>query len=383
MKSTSPAKFFTFLCDALLVLILNASQAFAQEPAQSLEVQPVKTVVGRTLAIVNNEPIFSSELDREADPFIERFKKTAPDKEQTPEKMASLKKEILDRLIEEKLLLQEARNKKIRVTKVEIEKGIGQFKEPFSADAQGKTRQPAQVERAFQDQLIKEGMSQDQFNRRVEEQLMKVKLIEQDVKAKVEMPKDEETQKFFEKIQKKIAGKPVETSGPDEETDLVQISKYLERMTGEQVRIRHILMRSVRSDLPEQRAKARKKLDDILARIRNGEDFAFLAKKFTDDPMSKERGGDLGFIAKGDMGLPEIDAAAFKMKEGDVSGVLETEIGFDVIKLIEKKAPHPLEYDEISNDLKNYIAQRNFTQKLEKYLKDLRVKASVKVNPID
>ena len=339
--------------------------------------------MGRTVAIINNEPIFASEFEKESDPLIERYKKTSPEKEQTSEKVANLKKEILDRLIEEKLLSQEAKNKKIRVTRVEIERGIAQFKEPFLLDDQGKPRAAGQVERAFQDQLLKEGMTQDQFNKRVEEQIMKVKLIEQEVKSKVEMPKEEEVQKFFSRIQDKMTGKPVQTMSTEEESDLTQISKYLERMTGEQVRIRHILIRSSKKDSPASRAEARKKLEDVLQRIKSGEDFAFLAKKFTDDPLSRERGGDLGFVAKGDMGLPEIDAAIFKMKEGEISGIIETEIGFHLVKMIEKKVKHPLEYEDVSSDLKNYLAQKTFTQKLEKYLKDLRVKASIKVNSID
>lgn len=340
-------------------------------------------VVGRAIAIVNNEPIFSNELEREADPFIERYKKSAPEKEQTKEKITDLKKEILNRLIEEKLLFQEAKNKKIRVTKVDIERGIEQFKEPFGVDAQGKARSASEIDKKFQEQLVKEGMTQDQFNKRVEDQIMKVKLIEQEVKSKVALPTEEETKKFFEKIQNKISGKSVETVSADEESDITQVSKYLERMTGEQVRIRHILIRSPKNESAELRAEAKKKLEGILQRIKNGEDFAFLAKKFTEDPLSRERGGDLGFIAKGDLGLPEIDAVIFKMKEGEFSAVIETEIGYHLVKLIEKKAPHPLEYEDISEDLKNLIAQRTFNQKLEKYLKDLRAKANIKVNPID
>ena len=80
------------------------------------------------------------------------------------------------------------------------------------------------------------------------------------------------------------------------------------------------------------------------------------------------------------MGLPEVDQVVFKMKEGDVSAVIETEIGMHVVKLIEKKAPHPVEYEDIKEDLRNYLAQRNYTQRLEKYLKDLRAKANIKVN---
>lgn len=341
------------------------------------------TVVGRTIAIVNNEPIFATELERESEPFIERYKKTAPEKDQTKEKISELKKEILDRLIEEKLLFQEAKNKKIRVSKAEIERGIEQFKEPFSVDAQGKPRAPIEIDRKFQEQLAQEGMTQDQFNKRVEEQIVKVKLIEQEVKSKVTMPSEEEAKKFFEKIQKKISGKPVETVSVEEETELMQVAKYLERMTGEQMRVRHILLRAPQSSSESARVEAKKKLEAVLQRIKSGEDFAFLAKKFTDDPLSRERGGDLGFVAKGDLGLPEIDAVIFNLKEGELSGLIETEIGFHLVKVIEKKAPHPLEFEDVSEDLKNLIAQRTFSQKLEKYLKDLRAKANIKVNPIE
>ncbi len=367
---------------AVFALTLAFAPRLRAEPAAEASAAAQKTV-GKTVAVVNNEPIFMDELEKESEPFIARFKKTAPEKDQTPEKLTNLKKEILDRLIEEKLLLQEARNKKFRVTKVEIERGIEQFKEPFMADEAGKPRTPIQAEKAFQEQLAKEGLTQDQFNKRVEEQLMKVRLIEMDVKSKVEMPKDEEVKRYYDKIKNKMAGKPVATVSPEEEADLAQISKYLERMTGEQARIRHILARAKKGDAAE-RAGARKNIESVQQKLKAGEDFAFLAKKYSDDPLSKDRGGDLGFVAKSDMGLPEIDAFVFgNIKEGDTSGIIETEIGYHLVKLVEKKLPHPLEFDDIGEDLKNYVAQRNFTQKLESYLKGLRAKANVKVNPIN
>ncbi len=365
---------------AAFLIAFSAFPSLAEDTAGTAA--PVKSGA-KTAAVVNNEPIFASELESESAPFIERYMKTAPEKERTPEKVAALRKEILDRIIEERLLLQESKAKKLKVLKSEIERGVEQFKEPFQVDEKGKPRTPAQIEKAFQDQLLKEGLTQDDFNRRVEEQALKMKLIEQEVKSKVELPKDPEVKEFFQKIQDKIAGKPVATATKEEEADLAQISKYLQRMVGEQVRIRHILVRSAKTASLSEKTEAKKKIDGISVRVKNGEDFAFLAKKFTDDPLSRERGGDLGFVAKGDMGLPEIDAAVFKLKEGDVTPVIETEIGYHIVKVVEKKAPHPLEYDEVSEDLKNFMAQRVFTQKLEKYLKDLRAKASVKVNSID
>lgn len=366
-----------------LVLAICLSTIFSEMTRSIPVFSQTASTVGKTVAIINNEPIFAEDLEREAEPFLERFKKTAPEKEQTPEKVIELKKEILDRLIEEKLLMQEAKNKKLRVSKVELERGIAQFKEPFGIDERGNMRNPADVEKKFQEQLLKEGMTQDQFNKRVEEQLLKVKLIEQEVRSKITPPTEAEAQKFFEKIQKKMAGKPVEGLTVAEEEDLTQLAKYLERLTGEQVRIRWIVIRSQKKDAQEKRMEAKKKMEEILARIKKGEDFAFLARKFTEDPLSKERGGDLGFVAKGDLGLPEVDAVIFKMKEGEVTPILETDIGFHLVKVIEKKLSHPLEYEDISEDLKNWMAQKSFSQKLEKYLKDLRAKANIKVNPIE
>ena len=203
------------------IILFFSGKSFAEEKSfPQLGVTTGSQVVGKTAAIVNNEPIFLDEFEKETIPFIDRYKKTVPEKEQSEEKISELKKEILNRLIEEKLLLQESKNRKIKINKVEIERGVEQFKEPFHLDEQGKPRTPAQVEKSFQDQLIKEGMTQEQFTHRVEEQLMKVKLIDLDIRSKVVLPKDEEVKKFFEKIQNKMAGKTGIAASAEEENDL-------------------------------------------------------------------------------------------------------------------------------------------------------------------
>ncbi len=347
-----------------------------------LGVQTASKVVGKTVAVINNEPIFLDDLERESYPFIEHYKRTAPEGELTEEKLFALKNKILDRLIEEKLLLQESKTKKLKVTKPEVERGIDQFKEPFYVDEAGQPIDKKEAEKKFQEQLTKEGLSSDQFKARVEEQLMKVKLIDIEVRSKVTPPKEEDAKKLFKKIQKKMAGETIEVISPEEENDISQLSKYLQRLTGEQVRVRHILVRSKKSEDPAKRGESKKKLEGILQRIKNGEDFAFLAEKHSDEPVSKARGGDLGFISKGDIGIEAMDQVIFKMKEGEISPIVETDFGFHIVKLVERKAPHTLDYEDVADDLKNYLAQKSFTGKLEKYLKDLRSKASITVHPI-
>lgn len=359
-------------------LILSPLCVHAENPAPAKDPTSPK-VVSRTIAIVNNEPIFEDEFEKESEPIIDRYKKTAPEEERTPEKLATLKKEILNRIIEEKLLLQESKNKKIRASKVEIERELAQFKQPFIMDAEGKERLPNQIEKAFQEQLAKEGLTQEQFNKRIEEQIMKVRLIDMEVKSKVQLPADDEAKKLFEKIQNKIAGKPVESLSQEDSQDLDQIVKFFQRMSGEQVHVRHILVRAGMKDSASVKSEARKKLEGILQRVKKGEDFAFLAKKYSEDPVTRDRGGDLGLVAKGDLGLASLDQVIFKMGEGQVSGIVESEIGYHILKVIEKKAPHAIEYQDVSDDLKNYIARKNFTQKLEKYIKELRSKANITI----
>lgn len=105
----------------------------------------------------------------------------------------------------------------------------------------------------------------------------------------------------------------------------------------ERVHAEHILVKLASDATPAADAAARKKAEDILARAKKGEDFAGLAKQFSDDTSNKDRGGDLGFFARGAMVKPFEDAA-FSMSPGEIRGPVKTSFGYHVIKLIEKQA---------------------------------------------
>ncbi len=103
----------------------------------------------------------------------------------------------------------------------------------------------------------------------------------------------------------------------------------------EEVRARHILI-ELRPDADEQaRAAARKKAEDVLAKVKQGGDFAALAKEFSDDPGSASKGGDLGLFGRGKM-VPQFDDAAFALASGQLSEVVESPFGFHIIKVDEK-----------------------------------------------
>jgi parvulin-like peptidyl-prolyl isomerase len=106
------------------------------------------------------------------------------------------------------------------------------------------------------------------------------------------------------------------------------IEKY---STPEQVQARHILI-SPTGTGPEADAAARRKAEDLLRRVRAGEDFAVLANQYSDDPPTRNQGGDLGYFSRGAM-LEPVERAAFALKAGEVSEVVKSEVGYHVIKV--------------------------------------------------
>lgn len=326
-------------------------------------------VVDKTLAIVNGEAIMYSEYQKTADPVIEQYKQAAPAAEQTPEKLKEFKQKLLDQMIDDKVLKQEAKNRKIKVTKRETEEGIAQVKKRFPSDAE------------FQAELKKENLTMAQFEKRIEEQMSVMKLIEQEIKAKTPPPTDQEVRAYFDQIQSKMNGKDLGLDKKDEE-EIGNLAKYLSRSTAEQVRARHILVAVDKNASMNDKAEALKKIKKVQQELKSGGDFEELAKKYSDDPGSKNRGGDLGFFSKGDM-VPEFEKAAFSLGVGEVSEPVQTDFGYHIIKVEEKRAARKLTYDDVKNDLKELLYQKNAQKRYEAWLKDLRAKANIKVNPIE
>ncbi|MFN8543812.1 MAG: peptidylprolyl isomerase [Candidatus Binatia bacterium] len=124
----------------------------------------------------------------------------------------------------------------------------------------------------------------------------------------------------------------------------------------EQVRARHILVKVAPTATDATRAEAKKKAEELLAKVQAGADFADLAKKSSDDPGSAAKGGDLGFFPRGRM-VPGFDTVAFALDPGKVSDVVETPFGFHVIKVEEHRqgGAKPLEAvrDEILKALRD------------------------------
>ena len=150
--------------------------------------------------------------------------------------------------------------------------------------------------------------------------------------------------------------------------------------TPEMVKAQHILIKVDKSASEEDKKQARKKAEDILDKIKAGEDFAKLASEFSDDPGSKSKGGELGFFARGRM-VKSFEDAAFALKPGEVSGIVESPFGYHIIKVEERNdagvEPYDTAKDKIKQKLVQERAKTTVTEFIDKTMKD----ANVEIHP--
>lgn len=144
-----------------------------------------------------------------------------------------------------------------------------------------------------------------------------------------------------------------------------ELNAYL-RLRSEQVNVRHIL-------LPGE-AEAR----SVLEKLGRGESFEKLAKLYSLDPGSKDRGGELGFFSRGQTNSP-FEEAAFKLQPGQVAGPIKTEYGYHVIKMVARRQLQMKDLEVIRDRARDSLQEEKQKQALNKLLDDLRKKARVKI----
>ena len=137
--------------------------------------------------------------------------------------------------------------------------------------------------------------------------------------------------------------------------------------TPESVHVRHILIKVDKDASEEDKQKAREKAEDLLAKIKAGEDFEKVASEFSDDTTTKSKGGDLGFITKGRV-VKQFEDAAFALKPGEVSGVIETAFGYHIIKVDEKKDESIEPYETAKESIKQKLLKERLKSEVPQYI---------------
>jgi len=150
----------------------------------------------------------------------------------------------------------------------------------------------------------------------------------------------------------------------------------------EMVRASHILLMTTdpvtHAELTEdQKAAKRKEMEGLLKRARAGEDFAKLANEYSEDPGSKDKGGEYKF-PRGQM-VPEFEAAAFSLSTNQVSDIITTRYGYHIIKLSEKIPAHKIEFAKAASDIKDGLTQQALQKQFPDYIAKLKKEAGVEI----
>ncbi len=348
--------------------------------ALSLNIQA--KVMESSVATVNGKPILASEYDSYLESVVEQYQATAPQILERPYAKDILGKEVLKDLISKELVYQAAQEAKITVKDSELEEGLAEIKSRFIIDEKTGKEDPKGAEKRFTEALKKQGMSLKSYRTKLSKEIASRKLLEQELKKTITPVEEADAKALYDEVQavlknntKKI--KEMEKANPQHLQEVQAIAAKLKQLSSEQVRIGHIYLATTKDMSAADVAKKAELAKKIKKEIDAGMDFSTAVKNYTEDKQALAAGGDM-ILIKG-IAPKEIDAKAFSLAVGKVSDPIKTDVGYHIIKIKEKRAERAIPYEEIKNDLGQYLVQTRILEAQVNYLGGLADKADIKI----
>ncbi len=296
-----------------------------------------EAVVDRIVAVVNQDIITLSELEKWKGPFVAEIK--AEDRLEKQEKTQEVLRKLLDRLVEEKLIDQEVKRIGIKLTGKEVEAAVDEIRQKNNLS-------PQQFERA----LAAEGMNLEAFKKQLEKQILRMKMVGLMMKTETK-PGEKELREFYQKNVYRYQG-------------------------SDTYRPAHILFYVPKEASPEDVQAIRKKCQVVLDKIKKGEDFGEMAVLYSEDTSAKDR-GDLGFFKKGEL-IPAFEREALRLKVGEMSGVVRTDFGFHIIKLLDRKGG-TLSFEEVRAKVESDYSESENEKSYKQVISTLKEKAVIEI----
>jgi peptidyl-prolyl cis-trans isomerase C len=320
----------------LAVALATAGVGCSKKGGDADSLAAAKRAAENILVRVNGKAVSQLEMQRQADMLLEQLRHYA-DSAQVASMMPTIRQQALDNAIN-RILLEEAVQKLgITTDKAAIDGKIESYRKNFVS------------EEAFQASLAKQGLSADKLPGEVELALRAEELFRQRTAA-VPPASDAEIREFYN-------NNPERFQQP------------------ERVRASHILIKTDANDSEAVKAEKRKKIEDILASVKKGADFASQARAHSECP-SKEQGGDLGYFERGSM-VPEFEAVAFALKTGQLSGIVETQFGYHIIKVADHAKPAATPFEETKQQLSAYLSDQKRNEAIGSFFDSLRTAAKI------
>ena len=251
-----------------------------------------------------------------------------------------LRREAMDLLIEQVLVAQQAEKAGVRADAAAVDEALSGLREAFDSDE------------AFEMKLKEDGFTPDSLRKHLGRMMA--------------------AQQYLDGIREKSA-----------EVTEKDLKRYYEDNTErltlpEQVRVRHILITWKPLGKQDDRAFIRESMQPILKRARAGEDFAALAREFSDDFATKQMGGDTGFFHRGQM-APAFEEVAFALEPGEISDIVETSFGVHIIKLEQRQEEELLAYDDIHDQLRDHVRQEKAEAAVRAEIDRLQAAADIEI----
>ena len=293
---------------------------------------------GKVVAKVGGNSITMQDVQRQEGMLIQQLQGYA-DSAQIASMKATIRKQAVDNAIN-RILLEGALVKAgAKADKKTLGERMDYFRKNFVSDE------------AYNADLAKRGMTADQFRREIEIGILAEELFNKRT-ASIKPVSEQDVRAFYENNEERF-------------------------VQPERVKASHILLTVNKDDSDAIRAQKKAEAQRILGELKKGADFAEMARKFSDCP-SKQQGGDLGYFERGRM-VPEFEKVAYGLKTGQMSGIVETQFGYHIIKTTEHTAASTAPFDEAKQNIMQYLTEQKKQQALMTYFDSLRGASNVQI----
>lgn len=325
----------TLLLKGFVVAVLVGCGTFTQAAESNKGTAPAAApaeAVQGPIARVNGLPIDAIELRRARKVMLRG--QTVP-----AEQQAAVDKQALEQLLSAELLYQAAAKLDVKDLDKQVDEKLAQGKARFGSEQE--------FAKAIKDLEMDEKALRD-YTRR---DLLISNFVESTIVSKIKVS-EEDARKFYDQ-------------NPDKFT------------RSESVKASHILIGVEPTASAEEKKTAREKAEKLRKELDGGADFAALAKGNSSCPSSQQ-GGDLGFFGKGQM-VPPFETAAFALKPGEISDVVETQFGYHIIKLTEKKAAETVTFKEAQTRIEEYLKGQKVNSAVGDYVTEAKKSAKIEI----
>ena len=296
-------------------------------------------VVEKVAAVVGSNIILASEVEEKATPLMTDVARIT-DAGKRSARATALRREVLDRLIDDELISGQAGELRLSITPEQVDASIAEIKRQNNIDDE-------QLKQALRGQ----GLSMTTYRSDLKKQLLRFRVLNIAVGSKINVS-DDDVRAYYAR-------------------------HYKAGVENVQVRASHIFLAIPEGAdagvVAEKEALGRR----LVARAAT-EDFAKLAREFSDDSATRAEGGDLGLFGK-DMLPKAIEDLVFAMKPGDVRGPVRADRGFHVIKLVDRKVADAKPLAEVEDEIRMQLRQKEMEKQTKGYLADLRKRTLVDI----